>query len=226
MIPFFVLFAVVYLSCAIALRVAVSTSTSPADQSFGSIWGVLKTLEEATHGPDVKWRAAMEEQPQPAGAIFVAFLWITLIMVSLLIAMFSNTFDALISKVNERLMFRRAMFCVTLEKLFPLWYHQHGSWGLTGCNIGSTLGECHDDSLEPDLPDQQQSDSIWEDLRAETVGILDRSMGYGSTSSGDLLQRSRTGIHGQDRWLLWSKNESTFENWRKPVEDNDFGTFP
>jgi len=216
-----VLFAGIYLSCAVALRIVSAISASPTDQSFGSFWEVLKTLEEATHGPDVKWRAAMEQQPQPAGAIFVTFLWLTLLMLSLLIAVFCNTFDALKSKVNERLMFRRAMFCLTIEKIFPIWYHQHRSWGRNGCNVGSKLGitpaECKNDSA---------NDFFTREESAGLLGILGKSVpSYGST--GLHTPRSSKPAHftveDLDRWWLWSQSRSTFEMWRKPLDENGWG---
>jgi len=249
MIPFFALFMVIYLSCAVALRIAVSTSTTPDDRSFGSFWGVLKTLEEAAHGPDVQWRAAMEKQPQPAGAIFVAFLWVTLIMLSLLIAMFSNTFDALRSKVNQRLMFRRAMFCVTIEKLFPQWYHKHRSWGKEGCNIGSRLGITQSEAVTSEALPRSTTSVYREPSEFARSSRFSRlfTLGYGSVdgtsspfagdrgpfSSEAASPRSPRGSPrdgartlstavASDRWLLWSKNERTFETWRKPVEDGDF----
>lgn len=218
MVPFVALFTVTYLSCAVALRISVLASASPSDRSFGSFWGVLKTLEEAMHGPDVQWRAAMEEQPQPAGAIFVTFLWLSIIMLSLLIAMFSHTFDALKRHTNSRLMFRRAMFCVTLEKLFPQWYHHHRSWGKKGCNVGCKLGmnstEVVDPLSEPLTPQLHQAES----------GFL---MGYGSfnvsprSTTGRSRVRSRSSFGDFDRWLLWKKNEATFEKWRQPMEGYD-----
>merc|ERR1719195_348638 len=110
-------------------------------------------------------------------------------MMSLLIAVFCNTFDALKSKVNERLMFRRAMYCVTIEKLFPIWYHQHRSWGRNGCNVGSKLGitpaECKNNSQSDFLP------------TTETTGLLEKLKNfYGSNSQQHLTRRPRSSTPG------------------------------
>jgi len=235
MVPFFALFMVVYLSCAVALRIAVEGGEAGdkevTDRTFGSFYGVMKTLEEATHGPDLKWRAAWEGHAQPAGAIFVLFLWVTLIMLSLLIAMFSNTFDALRSGVNERLMFRRAMFCVTIEKLFPQWYHLHRSWGSKGCVIGSRLGVSPADakqspgsfSSRPFTPRPVFPMSSPRESETKFLGA-----GYGATWSqtpGVSPQKTYNSASPaeEDRWLLWAKADTTFETWRRParVADDD-----
>jgi len=230
MVPFFTLFMVIYLSCAVALRIAVEAGETTSghtvpDRTFGSFFGVLKSLEEATHGPDLNWRAAMEKQPQPAGAIFVLFLWVTLIMLSLLIAMFSNTFDALRSRVNERLMSRRAMFCVTIEKLFPQWYHRHHAWGAKGCNIGSRLGVSLADTK--DLLETLIRPTPWSNkslnMPNEASTLISPASGYGSAPSTSRQsmspRRQPEGLSpdDEDRWLLWAKADETFENWRKPV---------
>jgi len=219
MMPFFALFMVIYLSCAVALRIAVESGETGdnvvTDRSFGSFYGVLKTLEEATHGPDLQWRAAWEQQPQPAGAIFVLFLWVTLVMLSLLIAMFSNTFDALRSRVSERLMFRRAMFCVTIEKLFPQWYHRHRSWGSKGCVIGARLGVSPADT---NSPNQMLSPRFISSSTLNPGASMILGTGYGTTPTTPRKDRvNLISDEESDRWLLWVKADTMFENWRKPV---------
>jgi len=244
MVPFFTLFMVIYLSCAVALRIAVEASEKGGhivtDRTFGSMFGVLKTLEEATHDPGKEWRVAMEKQPPPTGAIFVLFLWVTLIMLSLLIAMFSNTFDSLRHKVNERLMFRRAMFCITIEKLFPQWYHRHPSWGNKGCVIGWRLGVSPSDAKElPEGENLMSASTTTPRLRTprvetwsfagECARIYGQVGGYGSTQS--VSQRTSTPAarkirkkgdpEEEDRWLLWAKADTTFESWRQPVLNDE-----
>jgi len=160
----------------------------------------------------------MEEQPQPSGAIFVIFLWLTMLMLSLLVAVLCNTFDALTTKVNERLMFRRAKFCVTIEKLFPIWYHQHRHWGKNGCDIGSKLGVT---SIESENDTVLTPGDVL--TASERTGLSRFFADYGAGRSTPRRDRSCSTMitKNLDRWLLWSKNESTFEKWRKPMDDND-----
>jgi len=172
----------------------------------------------------------MEEQPQPTGAIFVIFLWLALMMLSMLIAVFCNTFDALKSKVNERLVFRRAMYCVTIEKLFPLWYHQHRRWGRNGCNMGKQLGiiprKCMRTSLDEVGLDEVGIDSELGLFGRMSVN-LKRAVGdYGTMiPSSPTVSKTETSFTEEilDRWWLWSKDERTCETWRMPVGKTDSG---
>jgi len=197
MVPFFVLFTIILLSCSVSLRIACELEeTGQGDLStFGSFVGVLKTLEEAIHGPDVQWRNAVEHRPALAGMIFVLFLWLTLIMVSLLIAMFSATFDVMKVKTTQQLMYRRAEFCITCEKLFPQWYYSHWSWGARGCKIGSKLG-----------------------LNLADSGTLSKKSFRGRPDFDSYGSLDQTGISGgidEDRWALWVASDENFD--QKPL---------
>jgi len=204
MLPFFVLFTVILLSCAVSLRIACELDeTGGGDRStFGSFIGVLKTLEEAIHGPDVQWRNAVEQRPALAGTIFILFLWLALIMVSLLIAMFSSTFDVLKVTTSQQLMYRRATFCITCEKLFPQWYYTHWRWGHRGCKIGAKLG------LR-----QAGAGSLTTPHTAITATSIQHFKSYGTWESYD--PENAEGID-QDRWVLWIGNDERLDEWRKP----------
>jgi hypothetical protein len=128
MLPFMSFFCVIWICFAVSLRVSCEPAGHGADHEFGSFWATAMTLEEAIHGPDVQWRNAVENHPRFAGFVFVFFLWVTLIMMSILIAMFSNTFDFLKEHVEERFYYQRAMFCITLEKLMPQWSPLSACW--------------------------------------------------------------------------------------------------
>merc|ERR1719161_2854308 len=58
-----------------------------------------------------------------------------MIMMTLLIAMFSDRYVELRKHTPELFLFRRACFCLTQEKLFPQWYYK-----LFGLQIGIPLG--------------------------------------------------------------------------------------
>jgi len=218
MLPFFVLFTVILLSCAVSLRIACELDeTGERDRStFGSFIGVLKTLEEAIHGPDVQWRNAVERRPAIAGAIFVLFLWLSLIMMSLLIAIFSSTFDSLKVTTTQELMDRRAQFCITCEKLFPQWYYTHWSWGSRGCKIGSKLGLNLADAGH--LSTRTMSTSC-HSLRGGRPLTTHPELRPLTTTQfhtyGTLEEESSEGID-EDRWVLWVGGDEEFDQWRKP----------
>jgi len=219
MLPFGSFYVVILICSAISMRISVETDSSGADHAFGSFKNTLWTMEEAIHGPDVQWRNAVEHHPAVAGAIFVGFLWITLVMMSILIAMFGTTWEDLKVQVNERFLFRRAMFCITLEKLFPQAYHAHPSWGPSGCNIGHPLG-----SAAPDTKEMSESDS-------DSNSDLDEEAG----EQRPLVTRTQSRLHRKseaekkakdeeklrkmnDRWLLWNGGATTFPKWRQDTQ--------
>ena len=79
-VPFSVIYMVLLIGCALALRITTSNSTTPDDPVLGNIWRVMLTLEEATHGPDVQWRNVIFSQPVVASVIFLFFLWAVAIL--------------------------------------------------------------------------------------------------------------------------------------------------
>jgi hypothetical protein len=229
MLPFMSFFCVIWICFAVSLRVSCEPAGHGADHEFGSFWATAMTLEEAIHGPDVQWRNAVENHPRFAGFVFVFFLWVTLIMMSILIAMFSNTFDFLKEHVEERFYYQRAMFCITLEKLMPQWYHRSSLWGRDGCLIGARLGLTgHEGCAGHDEPgsssgseDSETGDSEEEDVelakpllarvQQAALGAQSRSSRSLAGNEHDLAKRK------SDRWLLWKRGKETFIEWRTPV---------
>lgn len=134
-VPFGCFFLVVFLASGVSLRVSVTGSETANDSTAGTFLRTLWTLEEAIHGPDARWRPMVEEHPLLTSCIFIAFLWIMLAMVSLLIGMFSNRFDETRKHTNDLYLFHRAQWTVTIEKLIPDWYYRYAD-----LRLGVTLG--------------------------------------------------------------------------------------
>merc|ERR1719316_1028229 len=123
------------------------------DQVQGNFFKMFMTLEEATHGPDVQWRAMVMSQSFMAAFFFLFFLWtVTIIMFNLLIAMFSNTFDKRKKLANEELYYQRAVEVIIIEKTTPAWMHKMLGW-----KVGATSGvdKEADPSLSPREADEE-----------------------------------------------------------------------
>merc|ERR550514_1892850 len=118
-----------FLCIAIALRVSTTGHIGGHHQTWGSFSRTMLTLEEAVHGPDVSWRKIVETYPALTGAIFVCSLWVTLAMMSMLLAMFSTSYGNLETHMEEVYLFRRATWTIGCEKLFPGWFHKLGVHG-------------------------------------------------------------------------------------------------
>merc|ERR1719456_1210147 len=119
MIPFFIIYSLLLIGCSGALRVTTSTTTKSNDPVLGNVWRVMLTLEEATHGPDVQWRNIIFSQPAVASIIFLFFLWaVAILLLNLLIAMFSFTFEDVREHAHLEYHARRALRVVTADRLF------------------------------------------------------------------------------------------------------------
>jgi len=147
----------VYMGMCIAtaggIRIASWHYTDKKDQVQGSFFKMFMTLEEATHGPDVQWRAMVMSQSFMAAFFFLFFLWtVTIIMFNLLIAMFSNTFDKRKKLANEELYYQRAVEVIIIEKTTPAWMHKMLGW-----KVGATSGvdKEADPSLSPREADEE-----------------------------------------------------------------------
>lgn len=186
LVPWTLIFGSIFLSCGVALR--VSTTGMASDDSLHTFWGTLKTLEEAVHGPDARWRTIVEGYPRLTGCIFILFIWIALIMMTLLIAMFTTRYDTVREHISEIFLFRRATWTLTLEKLFPQWYCDYFHTGI-GIELGGTA-----------IMDRVM------DAKDEEGGIVVRrvklhrgsSLDFGDTGEKEsLLKKER------ERWFLW-----------------------
>merc|ERR1719410_1900669 len=135
-------------------------------------------------------------------------------MMSLLIAMFTSTFDALRVTTTQRLMHRRAQFCITCEKLFPEWYYNHWRWGSRGCKIGSKLGFNVADAGH---------------LKSTTGSTACRAARHGHALATNqencplatkhfqtygTLEEWSSGGTDEDRWVLWVGGDAEFDEWR------------
>merc|ERR550537_1915466 len=115
LLPFAQIYLTIFLCASIALRVSTTQSADHEDQVVGTFGKTVKTLEEAIHGPDVRWRDFVEGHPGLAAVIFVVFLWITLVMLTMLTAMFLSRYDRLAEHVPEIFLYQRAQWTICQE---------------------------------------------------------------------------------------------------------------
>merc|ERR1719311_872863 len=118
-----IVYGMVMVASAGAIRVSLAHRVKEGDENYqivGTYLRTLLTLEEATHGPDVSWRAIVMNSPVMAGFYFLVFLWVvTVVLFNILIAMFTDTFEGIRHHSFEDRMHRRAATVITQEKLMP-----------------------------------------------------------------------------------------------------------
>jgi len=200
MAPFLCIYSIIFLCSSIALRVATSAQrSSNEDLTVGTWWRTIQTLEEAIHGPDVQWRPLVQNHPAMAALVFITFLWCTLMMLTILVAMFSNRYDILVAHNRERLLFRRATFIITLEKLMPQWYHTRANL-TTGRPLGMLV---------------QHGKRLVTRRRRETSDSEEKL--------GDVSERTPLvgDDYADDRWVVVKGDDLTFNRWRSPHSAED-----
>merc|ERR1719316_676240 len=166
MIPWFIVYCMILIACAGAIRIATAHTPSQHNDLMGTIDRAALTLEEATHGPDVAWRPFVMDSPLFAGIFFLVFLWVvTIVLFNILIAMFTSTFERIRTHAFQQYMHKRAVEIIVYEKIIPTWLHN--ALGLTvGINLhqprndyqhhpkrGLAMSRLHSDAdLEEDDP--------------------------------------------------------------------------
>jgi len=232
MIPFLFFYAVILLCSSVALRIATTTTAGAGDMIVGTWYRTALTLEESIHGPDVQWRNIVENHPGIASLVFIVFLWITLMMMTILVAMFSNRFDELKERVHERFLYRRAMFCITTEKLMPVWFHE-----LMHFQLGKRLGGLwnhHGNGRKGTAVQSADAKKNWKALKTKNMiaglGALKRKSKAGTADRISSTHIDEQGMErpsreslledksllGDERWLIWKGSQRDFHKWREP----------
>lgn len=126
MFPWMIVYIVILVASAGAIRVALSHTVKEGDPNYnlvGTYFNTVLTLEEATHGPDVSWRAIVMNSTVMSGVFFLIFLWVvTVVLFNILIAMFTDTFERIREHSFRERMHIRAVALITQEKLMPTWF--------------------------------------------------------------------------------------------------------
>jgi len=194
MAPFMCIYAIVFLCSSLSLRVSTSTHHSDqTDEKVGSWWNTIKTMEESIHGPDVEWRHIVTMHPM-AAPVFITFLWLTLMMVTILVAMFTSRYDTLRAQSHERFVYNRTLFVITLEKLIPLWYHKRAKM-TTGRPLGILV---------------EQGKRAVRKRHRRTSFFKDALKLRDADENTPLVDYNRV----EDRWVIVKGNDLTFNRWR------------
>eukprot|EP00746_Dinoflagellata_sp_MGD_P006881 gnl/MRDRNA2_/MRDRNA2_113566_c0_seq1.p1 gnl/MRDRNA2_/MRDRNA2_113566_c0~~gnl/MRDRNA2_/MRDRNA2_113566_c0_seq1.p1 ORF type:complete len:714 (-),score=99.27 gnl/MRDRNA2_/MRDRNA2_113566_c0_seq1:19-2160(-) len=126
MVPWILVYMIVLVATAGAMRVALAHGVKKGDKNYdvvGTYFNTVLTLEEATHGPDVSWRAIVMNSTAAAGIYFLIFLWVvTVVLFNILIAMFTDTFEGIRQHSFRERMHLRAVTLITQEKVMPGWF--------------------------------------------------------------------------------------------------------
>lgn len=126
MVPWILVYCIVLVATAGAMRVALAHEMKKGDKNYnlmGTYFNTVLTLEEATHGPDVSWRAIVMNSSIAAGFYFLIFLWVvTVVLFNILIAMFTDTFEGIRQHSFRERMHLRALTLITSEKMMPGWF--------------------------------------------------------------------------------------------------------
>jgi len=135
MLPWMIVYCVVLVATTGAIRVALAHTVKEGHPNYaivGTFYKTALTLEEATHGPDVSWRALVIHSPIMSAIFFLIFLWVvTIVLFNILIAMFTDTFDRIREHSFRERMHARAVTLITWEKLMPSWLQ-----GMIGLPMG------------------------------------------------------------------------------------------
>jgi ankyrin repeat protein len=125
MLPWMIVYCIILVATTGAIRVAIAHTVNEGDANYnimGTFFKTALTLEEATHGPDVSWRAIVIHSPVMAGVFFLIFLWVvTIVLFNILIAMITDTFERIRERSFRQRMHVRAVSLITQEKLMPSW---------------------------------------------------------------------------------------------------------
>lgn len=240
MLPFFGVFGVLSLFVCTALTIAagqwryVGTVGEPIVDTTAGTWSrTFLTLEEAIHGPDVRWREFVSpDRNMLTGFIFVGFLWLTLIALSMVVGMFSVRYDEL-RKVDaevSRHNYSRALFLISMEKLLPL--------PKSKCAIGTTFGRttygssdssnkfvcehhglpCRQNSLARIRRKGPHKHRTWHANESQT-GTLQEGRAAARYSAIEDVEAGEPlgGYENENRWLIWKSDAQSLDAWAKPV---------
>merc|ERR550537_868649 len=105
----------------------------------------------------------------------------------MLTAMFLSRYDRLVEHVNEIFLYRRALWTISLEKLFPLWYYNYFNF-----NIGTRIGG------EPLL------NRVHHDGKRFVVSKAPIRMGIHLGRARGMDPEAQPLLKEDERWLLWS----------------------
>lgn len=181
MVPWMIVYGMVMVASAGAIRVSLAHRVKEGDENYqivGTYLRTLLTLEEATHGPDVSWRAIVMNSPMMAGFFFLIFLWVvTVVLFNILIAMFTDTFERVSQHSFRERLYARAVTVITQEKLMPNWYakwiglpmglpmhHPRGEISVSALDEESSDGDTDRPSLQASrwLPiEQDLNNEMW-----------------------------------------------------------------
>lgn len=220
--PFVAINSVLFLCICISLRIAMATTAHEDDPVFGNWWRTMLTMEEAIHGPDVQWRnAVFGHHPALAGLIFIVALWVWLIMLTVLVTLFSDRYEKLNSIVRQRILYQRAIFIISWEKLVPFWWYRACDLRM-GKKLGGVVFEDYHRALRKRKAWQTQEETHRlllgdHDLDEERIGLAASRFADTDEESQRLLPNAR--------WLAWQGEPAVIGRWKESYVPESYEYF-